>query len=213
MGTAGPGATPRARPEARPGFTLVEVLVGLLVASLALAAGLGALAAVTDHAGRADATTAETLDGAARRALLVELLEGARLQHGGERFQGLSSELLGTESDELVLPTTGRTGLPLSPAVVRLFVDTDPATEFEGLVAEVYDRVGDAPVYVPIVPEAGRMTVRYGVVGPTGLWGWSGEWTANRIPDAIELVLEPAAGRTLPPLLAYPIRVRLEAVR
>jgi len=198
---------------ATPGFTLVEVLIGLLVASIALAAGFGALAAVGDNAGRADTMTAESLDGAARRAMLIDLLEGARLRHGGERFQGLSADLLGLPSDELILPTTGRTGLPISPVIARLYVDTDPATPEEGLVAEVVGRVGDEPVYLPIAPEASRITARYGVIGPTGLWGWSPDWTVNRMPDAIELVIEPAPGKTLPPLLAYPIRVRLEAAR
>jgi len=201
------------RGVARPGFTLVEVLIGLLVASIALAAGFGALAAVGDNAGRADEATAELLDGAAKRAMLIDLIEGVRLRHGGERFQGLSAELLGLPSDEMLLPTTGNTGLPVSPVIARLYVDTDPATPEEGLVAEVIARVGDEPVYLPLVPEAGRMTASYGVIGPTGQWSWNPEWTVNRLPDAIQLVLEPAPGRTLQPLLEYPIRVRLEAVR
>jgi prepilin-type N-terminal cleavage/methylation domain-containing protein len=198
--------------KVRGGFTLMEVVVGLAVASLALAAGFGALSLVGDRGRHADNAAAEVLHGAAQRAQLQELLAGARLRHAGERFQGLSAELLGLASDELYLPTTGRTVLDEPVSLARLYIDTDPTTPVHGLVAEVIARAGDEPVYQELVPDAGRLILRYGVVDPLGQVAWESSWTANRLPQAIELTLEPAPGRSLPPLLAYPLRVRLETV-
>lgn len=197
----------------RPGFTLVEVLVGLVVASLALAAGFGALAVVSDRATHMDTATVSAIEGAARREQLIEILTGARLRHAGERFQGLDPALLGTESSELIVPTTARLALDEPIVVARLFIDEDPATPERGLVAELIARQGDTPVYQELVPEAGTLTVWYGTLNATGEMAWQPAWLANRLPDAIELVLTPAPGEVLPPLLAYPIRVRLEAAQ
>jgi hypothetical protein len=57
----------------------MEVIVGLTVASLALAAGFTTLAFVGERARAAERATVEALEGAAGRMLLVDWLSGARL--------------------------------------------------------------------------------------------------------------------------------------
>src|SRR5690606_24269629 len=65
-------------PRARGGFTLMEVLVALVVSSIALAAGFATLSFVGDRSRAAEITTLEALEGAAGRRLLIEWLAGAR---------------------------------------------------------------------------------------------------------------------------------------
>jgi type II secretory pathway pseudopilin PulG len=69
----------RARRRVRGGFTLMEVIVGLLVASLTLTAGFATLAFVSERSQEAELATAAALQGAAGRTLLVEWLSSARL--------------------------------------------------------------------------------------------------------------------------------------
>jgi prepilin-type N-terminal cleavage/methylation domain-containing protein len=63
----------------RGGFTLMEVIVGLVVASLTIAAGFATLAFVSERSAAAEVATSAALEGAAGRTLLVEWLSSARL--------------------------------------------------------------------------------------------------------------------------------------
>jgi prepilin-type N-terminal cleavage/methylation domain-containing protein len=76
----------------RDGFTLIEVLVGMVVAALALSAGFAALAFVKERADQAEAAMVPAVAGAGTRALLTEWLAGARLRAPGrgERFPEVS---------------------------------------------------------------------------------------------------------------------------
>ncbi|HZD05624.1 MAG TPA: type II secretion system protein, partial [Longimicrobiales bacterium] len=122
----------------RDGFTLIEVLVGMVVAALALSAGFAALAFVKERADQAEAAMVPAVAGAGTRALLTEWLAGARLRAPGrgERFQGLDGEEQGRANDELIFPTTARTPLSVGTTVVRLYVDAEDSTAERGLVAE-----------------------------------------------------------------------------
>ena len=73
------------------GFTLMEVLIGLTVAALALTAGFATLGFITDTDEPVDVASALTLRGATTRNLLTEWLGEARYQVGrrGTSFQGL----------------------------------------------------------------------------------------------------------------------------
>lgn len=197
------------------GFTLLEVLVGLTVAALALTAGFAALAFVSDRETAVDERSAEALRGATARRLLVEWLAEARPQAGRRRavFQGFDAEDFGVETDSLTFPTSAPTPLGARITSVRLFVDRDEGTPERGLVAELREFLTDEPRLVELIPEVGALSVRYlmPVEGATGEWITG--WTSNRLPLAVELTLEPARGDSLPPLLRYPIRVALEAAR
>lgn len=197
------------------GFTLMEVLIGLTVAALALTAGFATLGFISDTDEPVDLASALALRGATSRNLLTEWLGEARYRVGrrGMTFQGLDDEVYGTETDEMIFPTTASTPLGVGTTVVRLFIDLDDGTPERGLVAELTELLTDEPRIVELVPEAGSMTLRYllpieGTVGE-----WVDGWISNRLPQAIELVLGPSRYDSLPPLLRYPLLVPLEAVR
>jgi prepilin-type N-terminal cleavage/methylation domain-containing protein len=198
--------------RARGGFTLMEVLVGLVVASLALAAGFGALGLAADRSRHAEQATVAALEGAAARALLSDWLGGARLLFGDFRFFGQDGLELGQQNDELIWPTTARTPLDQPTTVVRLYIDDNPETPERGLVAELSVSLVEEPRRIELVPEAGRLELRYLMLTADGS-AWVDGWTADRLPQAIELRLEPVAGDSLPPLLRLPLRVALETLR
>lgn len=199
----------------RDGFTLVEVIVGLTVAALALTAGFTALAFVDDRAKHAEAVTVAALADAAARQLLVDWLAGARLRapNRGEQFQGLDAEEHGVESDELIFPTTASTPLQAPQTVVRLYIDRDEETPERGLVAELTEREIDEPRRIELVPSAGAMELRF-LPDLEGQVEWVPGWLGiDQLPRAVELVLHPARGDTLPRSLRYPLRVPLGTLR
>lgn len=197
------------------GFTLLEVLVGLTVAALALTAGFATLGFLSDSDEPVDVASALALRGATTRNLLTEWLGEARYQVGrrGETFQGLDGEVYGTAADELIFPTTANTPLGVGTSVVHLYIDGDPDTPEHGLVAALRARPTDEPRVVVLVPEAAALELRYlvPVEGTTG--EWVDGWISNRLPGAIKMTLTSGGTDTLPPLLQYPLLVALEATR
>jgi prepilin-type N-terminal cleavage/methylation domain-containing protein len=198
----------------RAGFTLLEVLVGLIIASIALTAGFAALTFVADRAQAAEVATLEALEGATTRALLVDWLTGARGRSPNRAgsFQGQDGEAQGLDTDELIFPTTARTPLHVPNTLIRLYIDEDDETPERGLVAEMIERLQDEPRRFELVPSAARLTLRYlpDMAGAPGI-EWLDGWitTQTRLPRAVEIVLEPARGDSLPVLLRYPIRVTM----
>jgi prepilin-type N-terminal cleavage/methylation domain-containing protein len=197
------------------GFTLMEVLIGLTVAALALTAGFATLGFITDTNKPVDVASALALKGATTRNLLTEWLGEARYRVGrrGMTFQGLDDEVYGTETDEIIFPTTASTPLGVGTTVVRLFIDDDNDTPESGLVAELTELPADEPRVVELIPEVGSLEIRYllPIEGTTG--EWVDGWISNRLPRAIELLLGPTRYDTLPPLLRYPLLVPLETER
>lgn len=199
----------------RRGFTLMEVLIGLTVAALALTAGFATLGFLSDSDEPVDVASALALRGATTRNLLTEWLAEARYRVGrrGETFQGLDGEVYGTPADELIFPTTASTPLGVGTSVVHLYIDDDRDTAERGLVAALTELATDEPRVVELVPEAGSLELRYllPVEGTTG--EWVDGWLSNRLPGAIEMILRSTGPDTLPPLLQYPLLVALEATR
>lgn len=197
------------------GFTLMEVLIGLTVAALALTAGFATLGFLSDSDQPVDVASAQALRGATTRNLLTEWLSEARFRAGrrGEEFQGYDAEDYGTPMDSLVMPTSASTPLGVGTTVVRLYVDRDERTPERGLVAALTEQIADEPRIVELVPEVGSLDISYmvPVEGSTGEWVQS--WFSNRLPGAIRVVLGPNRDDTLPPLLRYPLLVPLEAPR
>ena len=197
------------------GFTLMEVLIGLTVAALALTAGFATLGFLSDSDEPVDVASALALRGATTRNLLTEWLGESRYRAGrrGATFQGLDGEDFGTQTDEIIFPTTASTPLGVGTTVVRLFIDDDRDTPEQGLVAELTELLTDEPRLVELVPEAGSLEILYllPLDGTTGDWMTS--WASNRLPQAIRLILGPNRTDTLPPLLRYPLLVALESTR
>jgi hypothetical protein len=193
----------------------MEVLIGLTVAALALTAGFATLGFLSDSDGPVDVASALALRGATTRNLLIEWLGEARYRVGrrGASFQGLDNQVFSTQADELIVPTTASTPLGVGTTVVHLYIDDDGSTPERGLVAALSELPTDEPRLVELVPEAGSLELHYllPIEGTTG--EWVDGWISNRLPGAIEMILEPAPGDTLPPLLRYPILVALEATR
>ncbi|MGH7467666.1 MAG: prepilin-type N-terminal cleavage/methylation domain-containing protein [Longimicrobiales bacterium] len=199
--------------NAREGFTLVELLVGLTVASLALAAGFATLAFVRDRGEHAEASARGAVAGATQRALLMDWLSSARFRApAGQQFEGVDQEEDGKARDMLLFPTTAVTPLDGAYTIVGLYIDEDPETPEQGLVAELTGVVpGQAERRMQLVPQADVLHIRYLPGSPTQSdWmdGWNGQ---NRLPRGVEIVLEPAPGDTLPVLLRLPMRVALGA--
>jgi prepilin-type N-terminal cleavage/methylation domain-containing protein len=198
----------------RAGFTLVEVLVGLAVGSLALLAGMSALGFISERSRAAEEAALIAIGGATQRALLVDWLGGARYRAAtGEQFEGLQQEEDGELRDMILFPTTARTPLAGTSTVIGLYIDTDPDTPERGLVAEMTGMTfGLEPRRMQLVPEAAVLRLRYLPGDGSGVW--EDTWVSrNALPRVIELSLEPAAGDSLPLLLRYPIRVALAGVQ
>jgi len=199
----------------RAGFTLVEVLVGMTVAALALGAAFAALSFVGDRSRDAEASARSALEGAVAREMLVDWLSGAlyRASNRAGEFQGLDADENGLENDELYLPTTAMTPLHASTTVVRLFIDVNDTTPEVGLVAELTERVQDEPMRVELVPQAAHMELAFLPDVPDAeewLPSWIGQ---GGLPRAVELRLIAAPGDSLPPLLRLPIRVAMGVLR
>jgi prepilin-type N-terminal cleavage/methylation domain-containing protein len=202
-------------PRESRGFTLMEIIVGLSVAALALTAGFATLSFLSDREEPVDRAQALALRGATTRSLLTEWLSEARLEAplGGGIFQGLDAEHNGTPSDDLIFPTTASTPLGVGTTVVHLYVDEDRTTPERGLVVELTESLADDPRVVELVPEVGAMEIRYLLPIAGSMGEWVDTWVSNQLPTAISLTLVAAAPDTLPPLLRYPLLVPLEALR
>lgn len=195
--------------RSRPGFTLLEVLVGLAVASLVLLSGMAALGTVRGYASRAETAADDAVAGASQRALLVNWLTGARYRAPtGEQFEGMQQDLDGIMQDLLFFPTTARTPIDGPYTTVGLYIDVDPETPERGLVAEMTgSRLGEEARRFEIVPEAAAMDIRYLTSSDDGFTEWVDLWQGrNGLPRVIEITLSAAAGDSLPLLLRYPIR-------
>jgi prepilin-type N-terminal cleavage/methylation domain-containing protein len=196
---------------ARGGFTLVELIVALVVAAIALTAGMLALGTVHDRSVHAEELSLGVASGATQRAMLVDWLASAAIRAvTGEQFEGMQADQGGRIVDQLMFPTTARTPLHVASTVIGLYIDLDPDTPERGLVAEMTGMNFREEVRrMELVPEAGGMEIRY--LGLTqGVPVWEETWEArNRLPRLVEITLHPAPGEVLPPLLQLPIRAAL----
>ncbi len=194
----------------------MELVVGTAVAGLILSAGIGALGLVQDRSEAADGAVAEVLSAATVRATIVSVIEGARFEAPARSsqdfaFQGLEGTGTLLRSDEIFVPTTART--PVSGVgFVRLYVDLSDSTSVRGLVAAVQEDAFTPPTLVQLEPRVEFLEIRY-LVDRTPPHVWQDGFPPGGMPDAVEIRLVPFAGEELPPLLALPIRVAIEAVR
>jgi prepilin-type N-terminal cleavage/methylation domain-containing protein len=198
------------------GFTLVEVVVALAVGSIVLLAGFSALALVQDRSAHAADATVAALEGATARSTLHRWIADARLQSqdAGVAFEGNPAGVDGRSSDELLFPTLARTPIPAQVSIVRLFVDDDPATPEQGLVAEFSALLGEEPLRVQVVPEVTGLRIRYLPDGGDPGVLWTDSWVGQgALPRGVELTLEFPEGARVSPLLRLPLRIPLATLR
>lgn len=200
----------------RGGFTLIELVVGTVVAGLVITSGIGALGLIQDRSERADEAVAERLSAATVRSIMVSVLEGARVEapaRGGQdyAFQGLEGTATLVGSDELFVPTSART--PVSGVgFVRFYVDMIDTTAVHGLVAAFQEDAFTPPTLVELSPQVQALEIRY-LIDRVQPHIWQDGFPPGGMPDGVEIRLIPFPGEQLPPLLALPIHVALEAVR
>ncbi len=199
--------------RARSGFTLIELVVGLTVASLALSAGFATLTFVRERGVQTEEAARAGVAGATQRALLMDWLENARRRTpAGEQFEGIDQEENEKERDMLLVPTTAATPLDGPFTLVGLYIDDDPETPERGLVAELTGPIlGQTERRMELVPQADAMRIRY-LTSSGSQTEWADGWSGREdLPRGVEIVLAPAQGDTLPRLLRLPIRVALGA--
>jgi hypothetical protein len=130
-----------------------------------------------------------------------------------EPFDGQEDQKSGVPRDALLIPTTARTPLEGFTTVMGLYIDDDPETPEQGLVAEMTGvQLGAEPRRMELVHQADGMNIRYLPDVPKAEWvdGWQEQ---NELPRAVEITLTAARGDTLPALLRLPIRVAIGAVQ
>jgi len=197
----------------RPGMTLVELLVGITIAGLAISAGYGALAFVTRAGNRELLTSIAKQRDAAVRQSIEEWLSGARLEPetNGIPFQGVDGYAGDFADDEVTFLTTAPTPLDEPETIIRLRIDRDNATAETGLVAELAGRYGTRHARIEVLPEAAGLELRF-LSGIPGDDRWLPSWISRTVlPRGIELTLQGATAEAVPAMLGFPIRAPLGA--
>lgn len=202
----------------RRGVTLIELVVGLTIASAVVAAGYAALTTIVDRREAALVLLDEEVAATAVRTTVRAWLGGAHTasESSAPIFSGVDAESDdGHPDDQLAFLTSAETPLRAHAATVRLYIDRNPDTPEEGLVADVGAWLGTERVRLVLVPDATGLEVRYrsGLVGGRE---WLPSWISSTVmPAAVELRLSGGSGAAggLHPLLAYPMRESLQGGR
>jgi type II secretory pathway pseudopilin PulG len=189
--------------------TLVELVVGLTVASALLAAGYAGLTTALDRREAAVTVLEADLEALATRSALREWLEGTRMvsESNAPLFSGADALYEDISDDQISFLTTGLTPLGTRIASVRVFVDRDPETPETGLVADFAAWLGTERIRMELLPEATGLEVRYRSALLAGRT-WHPSWFSSSVlPAGVELTV--LGDVELHPLLAAPIRVAL----
>ncbi len=193
-------------------MTLLELVVGLTIAGLAVSTGYAALAGIADHGARAVGVTDATTTAAAKRRLLLAWVRGARLDvdRAGADFRGLDGTRDGVPDDELAFLTTTATEVSDGSTLVRLFIDRDSLTPERGLTAEISRWPRQESRRIEIAEGVSGLDCRF-LTRMLGEDEWLPSWISGTVlPLGVELRLIPAATDTLPRLLSLPLVAALE---
>jgi prepilin-type N-terminal cleavage/methylation domain-containing protein len=193
----------------RSGMSLVELVVGLAITGLMLAAGYAAFGSILDHRERATESTLRLAREAAVRQTIVGWLAGARVtgEAAGPGFSGIDGLHGNVPDAELRILTAGATPSGSGAIVVRLFIERDDASSQRGLVAEVSAWAGEWSERIELERRAVGLEIRY-LSSAAGPRQWLPSWISSSVlPAGVELRLVAATADTLPPLLALPILV------
>lgn len=197
------------------GMTLIELLVGLTITGMILAAGYGAFAAAVDHRHRAAMEVEEVIRAAAIRGSLHSWLAGARLtpDEGGPEFRGIDGVEGSHDDDDLSFLTTASTSLGPVHTLIRLYVDRDHDTPERGLVAEMMEWRGTRAERVELIPEATALQVRYLSSVPGNRY-WASSWISRTVlPAGVEVSIVADAEEAISPLLRMPVLAVLPGAR
>lgn len=207
-------------PMGQAGVTLIELAVGLTIGAAVLSAAYGALAVALDRREAALAAVERDLAAAAVRTSLRSWLESARVpaESSDPLFSGADGAYEGLPDDRLSFVTSASTPLGSALTSVVLYVDRDPETPEEGLVAMFDEWLGTRRLRLELVSDAVGLDVRYRSALLTGR-PWHPSWISTTLmPAGVELTLHAEADQAMReqsvhPVLLYPLRVALPGGR
>lgn len=178
----GAGAGPRL------GMTLIEVIIGLLVASTAVALGFAALHGVAEAARRTDAAGGAALARAEVRRQLGEWLSHAHLEPGGRlSFAGVDGAWQGLADATVSFWTLAPSDSEGRPVPVRLFVDRTEGAVSGPLMAEIGSAGDGGNFRLTVADSVSSLQVRY-LSGIPGDDRWLSSWISRSVlPRAVIL--------------------------
>lgn len=198
------------------GFTLAELLVALAVAGLVVAAAQSLLGTLGDFSRRSQAARDPVLRGAAARSALTAWFRAAQRPDSLLHFLGRHGSVGGEAVDELAFTIEDGGRLWSGPHRVHLWVDRDPQTPRQGLLAAMTPLYsgGAAPAEtLSLAVQATGLAIRYKIID-NGRERWVSEWQSDwQLPLAAELHVT-RLGRVrlgavdenaLPPLIDLPM--------
>lgn len=199
----------------RRGFTLIELMVAIAIAGVAITAGYGALTTVIDQRSRIEAATAATSRAWALRETLADWIAGSSLAPSGPgaSFRGVSGMHERVPDAEVTFFTSARTPLGDGGTVVRLFVARDAAGIAHGLAADLSENAGPRHATIVLDSTIAGLEVRYRS-SVFSAAQWLDSWISRTVlPSGVELTLHAAGRDSIAPLLRVPMTVALEGGR
>lgn len=201
-------------------MTLLEVLVALTVAGVALTAGASTLGFLTDQQSRAGM---QALSSAyAVRTTLRDWIAGAQLSTQGDaEFKGAPRRERMEKDDELTFVTSTPTDVATTGTIVHVYVEHDERHSPHGLIAELSPwRKKGEPKLVLLAAGANSLGIRY-LGSVFGDRKWLPRWSSSPVlPAAVELRIgfddppvSDSADRAATAVLALPMTIALGARR
>ena len=185
-------------------MTLMELVIALMITGMIAAIGAAAFNSVLDNRASAKIEIDAVTRAAATRAMLESWLSSARFSSDAQRPPAVATLNLGEDDDAVVVFVSTPSAIDYTEAAVHLFIDRDPETPQQGLVAEMQapeDPTGTL-VRTQLDSAVTGLLVEY-------LDGQSNRWVPRkegvvRSPLALRMTLSARAPDTLPPLLRVP---------
>jgi hypothetical protein len=181
----------------------MELVIALLITGMVAAMGTAAFDSVLDNRARARVVTDAVTSAAATRALIVAWMSSGRFSSDAQRPPTATALNLGQDDDDaLVVLVNTPTPIDYSEAVVHLFIDRDPETPEQGLVAEMQSIEAATMARTQLDSTVTGLLVEY-LDQQTNRWVPRKEGVVAA-PLAVRMTLSAHAPDTLPPLLALP---------
>jgi prepilin-type N-terminal cleavage/methylation domain-containing protein len=195
--------------KARRGLTLIELVVTLVVASLAMAAGYAALSTMVDRREHALQQFDRVAAAAELRKTLEQWIGAAELtiEEDDVVFRGLDGDHQGVPDDVLVLRTNALTAATEPGSTVTIFVDRNDSTATSGLVAVIRPNGASVSRTLQLDSQVASLDVRY-LSSQLGVPEWGTSWVSSTLlPVAAELRLSSTHADSLEGLLRIPILI------
>lgn len=164
------------RMKNRSGMTLIELMIGLVIMSAAVAAGYATFSSIVDQRQRMKTFVDDVSRGAnIRRTLSTWLESGFIIMSSGAAPRNGLQIGSGAARDELQFLTRAKTPLESDLTKVALYVNNSNAAVPPGLVAEFVGLGGitQEPVVISIDPTVSAIRVEYLVNQDGGIRRWS----------------------------------------